>query len=657
MGMSPSTGGPQRLHQARQLIRDKGLSPQDLDLLREILQLGEAALEPLPKGSPPADGAPSPDSPQLARLRRSYGLFLAFLNQFSDRRLGESRAAMGHVLTHSLAELGELAEEANMVVMELNEEPDWVVHLLNFIASLRTMSTSLGRDGQAELQEHWSAFVQERREEIRLLLAVLEQSEDGEARVARLNAQMKALNRALQGAGGRPLEAVQKLVELLEGFVPEATRARVEPLMLVQHVLASLRLILLRPLDRGIHWPAVEQVRGSLQWLWNHLGWSLPRYDEHMLQQAMPGEVRRLLKELRHTRPAAFRIVARGLASHLALLSLVEPIPPAAGMSTPERYALVPTFHVIEHELGRLAERVYQPQNAEGLPKGTEETLLLTAFLRQAVLALLQDQSTIRGLLQQALGLNDSDHLALTMDNLKALLVNHQRQLMGDLVGLFSPELRQRMFPDSPSLTEEGDRLRQRLHRLWELLDPVLGQLQVQLELKDWPRLALSISQAQNQVIAFRRSPEFLLIRTQDRAEMERLISSLTRILENPGDIERALTDATEVVGELLRYLELFLLRINARVPLIRHDLMVAREAQRLAVQLRETPKESGERTRLAHRLIQSTKKLGVRDPQALALLKRWVRSERGTREAAGPLDALAAHLDRLGARLEAALG
>lgn len=649
-------GGPQRLNLARELVREKGLSRQDLALLQEILDLGPGGLEPLVQPAP-ALIVPSSDSPQLARLRRSYGLFLAFLNQFSDRRLGEARAAMGLVLTHSLTELGELAEEANMEVMELNEEPEWVVHLLNLIASLRTMSTSFGREEQAELQEHWSVFVQDRKDKIRDLLAVLEQGEGGEARVARLNAQMKVLNRALQGGGGRPIEAVQRLVEVLEGFVPEATRSRVEPLMLVQHVLASLRLILLRPLDRGIHWPAVEQVRGSLQWLWNHLAWTLPRYDEHMLQQAMPAEVRRLLKGLRQTHPAAFRIVARGLASHLALLSLIEPIPPAASMSTPERYAVIPTFYVIETELGRLADRVYQPQAAEGLPKGAEETLLLTAFLRQAVLTLLQDQSTIRGLLQQALALNDSDHLALTLDNLKALLVNHQRQLMGDLVGLFSPELRQRMFPDSPSLTEEGDRLRQRLHRLWELLDPVLSQLQVQLELKDWPRLALTLSQAQNQVVAFRRSPEFLLIRTQDRAEMERLTSSLARILEDPSDIERALTDGTEVVGELLRYLELFLLRINARVPLIRHDLMVARDSQRLSLQLRETPKESGDRTRLAHRLIQSTKKLGVRDPQALALLKRWVRSERGTREAAGPLDALASHLDRLAARLEAALG
>ena len=83
---------------------------------------------------------------------------------------------------------------------------------------------------------------------------------------------------------------------------------------------------------------------------------------------------------------------------------------------------------------------------------------------------------------------------------------------------------------------------------------------------------------------------------------------------------------------------------------------------QRLRERARDDPAflrrfEELDRTRLAHRLIQTTKKLGVRDPQALALLKRWVRSERGTREAVGPLDALAAHLDRLGARLEAALG
>ena len=109
----------------------------------------------------------------------------------------------------------------------------------------------------------------------------------------------------------------------------------------------------------------------------------------------------------------------------------------------------------------------YHPRVVEHLPKGGEEALLLGAFLRQAVLSLLQDQATIRGLLQQTLANNDVDQLASTLDNLKVLLLSHQRQLMADLAGLFSPELRQRLFPDSPSLTEEGDRLRQRLHRLW----------------------------------------------------------------------------------------------------------------------------------------------------------------------------------------------
>ena len=51
-------------------------------------------------------------------------------------------------------------------------------------------------------------------------------------------------------------------------------------------------------------------------------------------------------------------------------------------------------------------------------------------------------------------------------------------------------------------------------------------------------------------------------------------------------------------------------------------------------------------------------RQLGVRDPQCLALLKRWVRAERGLREASPPaLDQLAAHLRQLALRLEAALG
>jgi len=76
---------------------------------------------------------------------------------------------------------------------------------------------------------------------------------------------------------------------------------------------------------------------------------------------------------------------------------------PAVNASIPARYAVVPHFYVIESELGRLAERVFHPRAADALPKGSEESLLLGAFLRQAVLSLLQDQATIRGLLLQTL--------------------------------------------------------------------------------------------------------------------------------------------------------------------------------------------------------------------------------------------------------------
>jgi hypothetical protein len=630
--MFPQVAQGQRLNQARDLVREKGLSRQDLELLEEILQAGATDLTPLLEAAP-LPGPALEDSPQLTRLRRNFGLFLAFLHQFSDRRLGEARPSMGLVLQHGLARLGNMAEAAHQDLLFAHQEPQWVIHLLDLIASLRTLSTSVGAESEPQIREHWALFLQEHREYFREFFLQLSQDRDS-----------------------APLEAIRKLAGILQEALPEATRTRGEPLLLVQHVLASLRMSLLRPLDRGIHWPAVEQIRGSLQWLWNHLGWSLPRVDEQVLESAFPSEVRGLLKQLRKDHPSAFRIVARALANHFALLSLVEHMEPAAGSSLQERYSAVPVFFVVEAELGRLAERAYNPREAEMLPKDSEEALLLGAFLRQAVLSLLQDQNTIRSMLQQSMVNNDADQLALTMDNLRTLLLNHQRQLMGDLVGLFSPELRQRLFPDSPSLMEEGDRLRQRLHRLWEFLDPSLSQLQLHLELRDLPRLALTLAHAQGQVAAFRRSQEFLLIRTQDRQEFERLNSQLTRTLDNPADIEAALAEGTELIGELLRFLELFLLRINARVPLIRHDLTVARESSRIAKQLGSAGRDAPERSRMAHRLIQSTKRLGVRDPQALSLLKRWVRSERGNREVHGPLESLASHLERLSARLETAL-
>ena len=262
----------------------------------------------------------------------------------------------------------------------------------------------------------------------------------------------------------------------------------------------------------------------------------------------------------------------------------------------------MPTFWVIEAELGGSPSGCSTPGPPRSLPQGSEEALLLGAFLRQAVLSLLQDQATIHSLLQQALANEDVDQLAAALDNLRALLLSHQRQLMGDLVGLFSPDLRQKLFPDSPSLTEEGDRLRQRLYRLWQYLDPVLAKVQVQLELRSWPRLALALAQAQGQVVTFRRSPEFILIRSLDRKEFERLTQQLVRALDEPEEIEPALAQGAEIAGELLRFLDVFLLRINARVPLIRLDLNTSREAHRLAAELaalksRARPSASGSPT------------------------------------------------------------
>jgi hypothetical protein len=642
-----------RLDQARELIRDKGISRKDLQLLEEILREGGCGLL-----APSEDQPPRPVELQQARLHRSFGLFLVFLNQFTDRHLGEIRSAMGLVLQHSLASLGEAAAAAHRELLAENREPEWTVQLLGLIAALRTMAEALGSEAPEgpQLKDHWTAFLQEERAHFRALFAVLGEGEQGPALVAKLNAQMKALNRTLQAGTGNPLTALRNLELLLAGALPEATRSQAEPLLLVQHVIASLRLTLSRPLDRGVNWQAVERIRGSLQWLWDHLGWTLPRVEAPFLARSLPPDVMALLKLLREEHPPAFRIVARALASHLALLNLVETMEPAVNASIPQRYAQVPLFWVIEAELGRLAERVFHPRVAQPLPQDSEEALLLGAFLRQAVLSLLQDQATIHSLLQQALANEDVDHLATALDNLRALLLSHQRQLMGDLVGLFSKELRQKLFPDSPSLTEEGDRLRQRLHRLWLYLDPVLARVQVQLELQNWPRLALTLAQAQNQVVAFRRSPEFVLIRSLDRDEFERLTQRLVQALEEPAEIEPALVLGAEIAMELLRFLDVFLLRINARVPLIRLDLDTSREAHRIGTALAGLDPGVPERIRLAHKLIQATKTLGVRDPQSLNLLKRWIRAERGGRDFRVPLDALLSHLEHLSSRLDTAL-
>jgi hypothetical protein len=562
---------------------------------------------------------------------------------------------MGLVMLHSLGRLGDQAEAAHRELLAELRQPEWVTQLLDLLASLRAMSLAPTEDNNNLLQL-WSAFLADHRDAFRQILTALQESEPGTISVARLNTQMKAVNRAIQGQG-RLEESLTRLAEQLEACIPAEIHARVEPLLLLEHVVSNLRLSLVRPLDRGIHWPAVEQVRGSLRWLWDHLGWSLPRMDADLFRESMPPELRRLLQQLRLNDRAAFSVVARALVSHISLLGLLESLEPATSAALRDRYAAVPTFLVLEAELGRLAERAYDPSRGELLDPTRPEVHRMRAFLRQAVLSLHQDQGTLRSLLQQALAGQDADQLAQTLDNLRGLLINHQKQLMGELVGIFSPDVQQRLFPESPSMMEEGERLRLRIQRLWEQVPPLHGQLQLHLELQDWPRLALGLSHTYRHLLAFRRSPEFPLMRRPDREEAERLIKELGLLLESPQDVAQALRDGMDLLGELLRFLELFLLRINARVPLIRQDLEVAQEALELITELQGNP-TGLDRTRLSHRLIQTSKRLGVRDPQSLALLKRWIRVERSQKEGSLPtLGQLAAHLRQLALRLEAALG
>ena len=650
---SPGTP-PQRLLLARQLIREKGLSRTDLALLEDILREGAKDLEPLLDAAPDRTRAEE-ESPAQANLRRSLGVFLAFLHQFSARRLGEARASMGLVLLHSLSRLGDLSEAAHRELLAEQHQPEWVMRLLDLLASLRAIALAPAEDSD-NLRVLWSAFIADHKDTFREILLPLQDTEAGPASVARLNAGMKAVNRAIQGKG-RLEEAMARLAEQLEACIPSEIHDRVEPLLLLQHVVSNLRLTLMRPLDRGIHWPAVEQVRGSLRWLWGHLGWTLPRMDAELFRNSMPPELRRLLQQIRREDRAAFSVVARALASHVSLLGLLDSLEPAVSAGPRDSYAAVPSYLVVESELGRMSDRAYDPARCDLLDPARPEAPRLKAFLRQAVLGLRQDQGTLRSLLQQALAGQDADQLAQTLDNLRSLLINHQRQLMGELVGIFSPDVQQRLFPESPSMMEEGERLRLRIQRLWEQVPSLHGQLQLHLELLDWPRLALGLSQTYRHLLTFRRSPEFPLMRRPDREEAEHLIEELGRLLDAPSDVPQALREGMDLLAELLRFLELFLLRINARVPLIRQDLEVSQEALKLIDELRPGP-TGFERTRISHKLIQTAKRLGIRDPQSLALLKRWVRAERGQKEGSLPcLEQLASHLRQLSLRLEAALG
>ena len=649
---SPSTPSP-RLDRALQLVQEKGLSKEDLVLLEEILQAGE--LDPLIDAQ---SGPPEPPGTRaLVELRRSLGLFLAFLSQFNPRRLGDSRAAMGLVIEHGLGRLGGQAKACHREFLEDPGTPAWIGRALDLVASLRAMALSAGSDDLL-LRRDWAAFLTDHGEDFREVAVALQGLPDGSTLASRLHTQLKTLNRNLRNAEGRAEDSLRKLADLLEAATPLETRRKVEPLLLVEHVVTNLRLSLRRPLEKGmdggIHWPAVTQIHGSLQWLWNHLGWQLPRVEAKDLQRILPREVRKLLQRIRQEDTAAFRVLAKALGGHLAISGLLDGLGPFAHASEEARYAAVAPFLVIEAELGRMAEHTYGPELLEGLRPGPESQKLRGLF-RQAVLAQRQDQSTVRALLHLALAARDTDQLAMGLDNLRALLLTHQRNQVGDLVGIFSPELRQRLYPESASLADEGDRLRQRLHRLYESLTPQQNQLQLHLELQDWPRLALGLAQAQQQASAFRRSPEFPLIRPGDREEADRLIQLLARTLDAPADVRQALVEGTDLVSELLRFLELLLLRINARAPLIRHDLEIARGALDLCQQLRAA--DGSERSRLAQKLLQTAKRLGVRDAQSLVLLKRWVRAERSQKDQLANLEPLAAHMERLAARLDAALG
>ncbi len=235
-----------RLILARQLVRDKGLSRKDLKLLREIMAEGAEDLVPV------GEAAPEPEAlrDELAALRRELGIFLAFLQNFSPRRLGEARDAMGLVLQHSLARLRTEARDAHLRLLEAHEEPAWVVKLLDLVASFRAMALALNSETQGPLQEHWQGFLMEHQGAIREILAALQGQPNGAILVARLSDRMKTLNRAIQTGQGRLPEAIRRFTEALEEAIPRDTQERVAPLLLLEHVVENLRLSLVRPLAR-----------------------------------------------------------------------------------------------------------------------------------------------------------------------------------------------------------------------------------------------------------------------------------------------------------------------------------------------------------------------------------------------------------------------
>ena len=131
-----------RLDQARALVREKGLTRQDLRLLEDLLREAGPGPDPL------ALAVPAPAEPQLERLRATLGLFLAFLDRVKGHRPGEQGPAMGLVLQHSLAGLGEAAAAAHRELLALNHEPAWTVQLLDLIAVGHPDGGILGEAGE-----------------------------------------------------------------------------------------------------------------------------------------------------------------------------------------------------------------------------------------------------------------------------------------------------------------------------------------------------------------------------------------------------------------------------------------------------------------------------------------------------------------------------
>ena len=115
-GMPTMPSTDPRLDQARDLIRDKGLSRSRIySSWTRSCGKGAASCSDRRgrRGTPARGSRPSGQAAPFVRL------FLVFLNQLSGTP-GETRAAMGLVLQHSLSSLGEAAAAAHREMLARN---------------------------------------------------------------------------------------------------------------------------------------------------------------------------------------------------------------------------------------------------------------------------------------------------------------------------------------------------------------------------------------------------------------------------------------------------------------------------------------------------------------------------------------------------------